>query len=180
MLTVKLIFFTGTFLFFIPVNEENIVNCIQPELNYTMPDQKTSSLPIMIVEDDQDDIKLLTDAFINIGVKNKCICFHSAKDALEYLNGENETPLVIISDINMPYMDGLVFKTRINADERLDQKKIPFVFLTTSGSSAMVKEAFNLCVQGYFQKPTEFSELNSVARSIVEYWNRSKLPQMVA
>lgn len=134
----------------------------------------------MIVEDDQDDIKLLTDALKDIGVKNKCICFESAAEALEYLGNENETPLLIISDINMPFMDGLVFKSRINANEKLEQKKIPFIFLTTSDSEKMVSEAFKLSVQGYFQKPTEFSELNGVARSIVDYWNKSRLPKVRA
>ncbi len=134
----------------------------------------------MIVEDDQDDIKLLTDALKDIGVQNECICFDSATNALAYLNEQPDAPLLIISDINMPYMDGLVFKSKINANEKLERKKIPFVFLTTSDSEKMVNEAFKLSVQGYFQKPVEFSELNGVARSIVEYWNKSRLPRLVA
>lgn len=141
-----------------------------------MSNARTSQLPIMIVEDDSDDIAMLTDALTAIGVKNKCICFESASEALDYLVTGNEYPLLIISDINMPFMNGLDFKKKINANEKLDKKKIPFVFLTTADSETLVNEAFQLSVQGYFKKPVEFSELNGVAHSIVDYWNKSRLP----
>ena len=126
--------------------------------------------PIVIVEDDNDDCEILLQVFTEIGVKNQFRCFANPVKAIEYLRTTTETPFIIISDINMPKMDGLAFKAVINEDKSIHIKRIPFVLLSTSKNNHLIEKAFHLSVQGYFQKPNDAESLKNIARAIIEYW----------
>ena len=58
---------------------------------------------------------------------------------------------LILSDINMPKMDGLQFLSSVRAVE--EWKEIPVVMITTEGSQARVMEAVQLGASGYVRKP---------------------------
>ena len=134
--------------------------------------------PIVIVEDDHDDCDMIKGALQANGIDNEFRCFDTPVLALRYLRSTSERPLLIISDINMPFMNGIEFRKSIINDEGLNSKLIPFVFLTTASDELNVYRAFQLCAQGYFVKPTDNSGLNRVAKSIVEYWQTSKHPKI--
>lgn len=129
--------------------------------------------PIIIVEDDKDDSDLLITVFKEIGVKNQFRVFTTPIPANEYLKTTSETPFIIISDINMPVMDGLKFKEVINEDPVISNKRIPFVLLSTARESTHLEKAFHLAVQGYFQKPDDIESLKGIAKAIVDYWKNS-------
>jgi len=129
--------------------------------------------PIVIVEDDQEDCELLVNSFKQIGVLNEFRCFENPIPALTYLANTSETPFIIISDINMPKMNGLAFKKVINEDASLRKRKIPFVFLSTLKENNLLKSAFNLSIQGYFKKPNDIKSLREIAAAIIAYWTKS-------
>ena len=106
--------------------------------------------PIVIVEDDDDDCEMLLHAFKEAGVVNPFKCFTNAPDAIHYLKSTVETPFIIISDINMPKINGLKFKSIINEDKEISQKRIPFIFLSTAKKNEFMERAFKLSIQGYF------------------------------
>jgi two-component system, chemotaxis family, chemotaxis protein CheY len=58
---------------------------------------------------------------------------------------------LILSDINMPVMDGLEFLKSLAAMD--SAKKIPVVMITTEGSEARVMEAISIGARGYIRKP---------------------------
>ena len=64
-------------------------------------------------------------------VKNKVIAFNTAESALNFLYQTKEEPFLIISDINMPKMDVIAFKKRIDSCAILNSRSIPFVFVST-------------------------------------------------
>ena len=132
------------------------------------------SKPIVIVEDDEEDCELLVNAFKDIGVLNEFRCFGNGASALEYLQKTAETPFIIISDINMPKMNGLLFKKMINEDITLRKIKTPFVFLSTAKEHNLLESAFDLSIQGFFQKPDNINSLKEIASSIFTYWKKSK------
>ena len=133
--------------------------------------------PIVLIEDDKDDCEFIIEALSDAGASNEVRCFNSPVPALEYLRTTLEVPFIIICDINMPQMNGLAFKKLLNADDKLNAKRIPFVFLSTSAQSNLIDQAFHLCIQGYFQKPVAAKEYLAIAKSIIDYWQNSKLPQ---
>jgi two-component system chemotaxis response regulator CheY len=58
---------------------------------------------------------------------------------------------LILSDINMPVMDGLEFVRQIQAIDKL--RSIPVVMITTEGSESNVVQALSLGAKGYIRKP---------------------------
>ena len=75
-----------------------------------------------------------------------------AGDGVEALKTlETKKVDLVLSDINMPNMDGLQFLTSVRA--RPEWKAIPVIMITTEGSQAKVLEAVQLGAQGYVRKP---------------------------
>jgi len=132
--------------------------------------------PIIIVEDDADDQFLLKRIFERIGVGSELVFFSNAKDALYYLQSTQRKTFLILCDINMPGMNGLEFRSKINNDEPLRKKCIPFVFLSTSARPADVTNAFDMTVQGFFQKESTFEDMEESIRCIIMYWMKCKSP----
>lgn len=58
---------------------------------------------------------------------------------------------LILSDINMPNMDGLQFLTQVRAMP--EWQHVPIVMITTEGSQNKVMEAVQLGASGYVRKP---------------------------
>ncbi len=58
---------------------------------------------------------------------------------------------IIVSDINMPVMDGLEFLKNLASVE--PAKGVPVVMITTEGSEARVVEALSAGAKGYLRKP---------------------------
>lgn len=133
----------------------------------------------MIVEDDQDDCEIIKTALIELGVKRELRCFTNGEEALIFLKSTDETMFLILCDINMPKMNGLEFRKRIDEHEELKKKSIPFVFLTTSIAEKSVKSAYEMMVQGYFKKPDTFDEMKRLLLLTVEYWATCKHPNSV-
>ena len=134
--------------------------------------------PIIIVEDDQDDQYLLDLIFKRIGCGNKRLCFSNGIQALDYLANTTEKPFFVLSDINMPKMNGFELRKEIADNPRLNALCIPFIFFTTSSNPNAINTAFNMSVQGYFVKPGTTNELEGILRSILQYWNTSRTPAL--
>jgi two-component system chemotaxis response regulator CheY len=77
---------------------------------------------------------------------------HEAGDGVEALEALKTCKVgLILSDINMPNMDGLQFLTQVRAMP--DWKTVPIVMITTEGSQNKVMEAVQLGASGYVRKP---------------------------
>jgi CheY-like chemotaxis protein len=85
-------------------------------------------------------------------------------------------PFLILSDINMPRLNGFELKRIVQTDVDLARKSIPFVFFSTNANKKSVDSAFEMAVQGYFVKPGNYDSLKSTIRSIIEYWKSSYSP----
>jgi CheY-like chemotaxis protein len=138
---------------------------------------KMNSSPIIIIDDDNEDLELITQAFEDIKVENKIITFNDGYAFLDYIRTTDQRAFFIICDINMAQINGLELKKRIFDDERLRLKCVPFIFLSTSGASASVMRAYSFGVQGYFIKPNSFDRLKEMLQHIMLYWNSSQHPK---
>ena len=96
--------------------------------------------PILLVEDDKDDFELFKNVLKDLDIKHKLIWFENSIDAFNYLLSENEQPFLIFSDINMHLQNGIEFKTKIDQDDYLRKRAIPFIFYsTTSDRDSIIK-----------------------------------------
>jgi two-component system chemotaxis response regulator CheY len=74
---------------------------------------------------------------------------NNGKEALDLL--ENEWVDVILSDINMPVMDGITFIRSLQKE--IITANIPVIVITTEGREACLKKFLDLGVRTYLQKP---------------------------
>ena len=135
--------------------------------------------PIIIIDDDQDDCDLLRHIIDNIAPRSIYRFFANGQLALDYFLQTSEQPFVIFCDINMPIMSGLELSKRISENEYLRQKSIPFIFLTTSRNPGEIRKAYELTVQGYFQKPSTANTFEELVKSILDYWDRCLHPNSI-
>ena len=136
-----------------------------------------TSGPIILIEDDEDDIELFKEAMRENEISNSLVIFPSGPDALAYLTSTTDQPFLIICDVNLPRQNGIEFKTAIDSNPVLRKKSIPFIFYSTYVAQYAVNEAFsNLTVQGFFQKNDSYSEFKKIMRIIVEYWSLCRHP----
>lgn len=132
--------------------------------------------PIIIIDDDLEDQQILGEIFKNLNVSNKIIFFTDGNDALEYLTHTEDQPLLILSDINMPRIDGFEVRSQIWRNENLKLKFIPYLFFTTSVDKKAVQDAYNMSVQGFFVKPTTMVDMQNSLKKILDYWQECYSP----
>ncbi len=134
---------------------------------------------IIIIEDDADDQELFSEVFEELNYKNEIIFFNDGQEALAYLISNTIEPFIVISDINMPKLNGLELRKQIHENESLRLKTIPYLFFTTSAAQEAVIEAYSKSIQGFFVKPSSFAGLKSTMKTIVEYWQKCESPNFV-
>jgi CheY-like chemotaxis protein len=133
--------------------------------------------PVVIIEDDIDDKELLEEVFETLGYPNQLLFFGDGQQALDFLNSSDIIPFIILSDINMPKLDGFALRDKIKMDANLQMKCIPYLFFSTASSQKAVVDAYSLSVQGFFIKQTSVSELEKTITVIMEYWKRCVAPK---
>lgn len=136
----------------------------------------TKAGPILVIDDDADDQEVLRNVFQNLRYSNEIVFFSNGEDALQYLGHGTNIPFLILSDINMPRMDGFELRSRIQSHEKDNLKDIPFLFFSTGANKQSVKDAYAMSVQGFFIKPANMKEWEEVIRNVVDYWHKSIVP----
>lgn len=126
--------------------------------------------PIILIDDDSDEYEIMREVLEHEKITNPLICFQECIDALRYLQTTSEQPCIIFCDLNMPVMNGLELRRLIDKDEYLKQKSIPFIFMTTTANPLVVREAYKLSVQGFFEKGSNIHEIGKLIRQIFDYW----------
>ena len=132
--------------------------------------------PIIIIEDDSDDQDFLSEIFEKLNYKNEVLFFHDGQEALDHINGSSEPPFLILSDINMPKLDGFALREKLKTDVKLSNKCIPYLFFSTACDQKAVIDAYSQSVQGFFVKQNSMIELENTIRAIMEYWRRCAAP----
>lgn len=105
---------------------------------------------ILIVDDSSTIrkiiIRCITHANIAVG------SLFEAGDGEEALNIMNQQPIhLVLTDINMPKMNGLELLARLKAEERW--KDLPVLLITTEGRVDTVLDAASKGAAGYVKKP---------------------------
>jgi two-component system chemotaxis response regulator CheY len=105
---------------------------------------------ILVVDDSAAIRKILQRVLRQTGMAIRTI--HEAGDGAEALEilGKQHVDLVL-TDINMPKMDGLQFLAALKGAP--EWRRIPVVMITTEGGEMKVAEAVKLGAAGYVRKP---------------------------
>ncbi len=135
--------------------------------------------PVVVIEDDMDDQEMFLEVFKELNYKNEIVFFGDGEKALEYLISTDIEPFLILSDINMPRLNGIELREKVYNNENLKQKSIPYLFFSTSAEQKHVIDAYSKSIQGFFIKPASFEELKLVIKKIVEYWQECVSPNYI-
>ena len=135
--------------------------------------------PIIIIEDDIDDQDILTEIFDELNYDNKLVFFGDSVKALEYLTSTDVEPFLVLSDINMPRLNGIELREKIINNEDLRLKSIPYLFFSTTAEQQHVIDAYSRSIQGFFVKPSNHNKLKQTIVKIVDYWLECESPNYI-
>jgi CheY-like chemotaxis protein len=133
---------------------------------------------IFVVDDDGDDLELIEEAHKELGIERPLRLFNSSQTLLEHLRKSQVHPFLILSDLNMPKMNGFQLRQAISElSDTTFSKNIPFIFWSTASNNSQVKKAFDLNAQGFFLKEPNFDKLKATYAKIIDYWDTSQHPE---
>lgn len=115
---------------------------------------------ILYVDDDEDDVELLTDAIRGIDPKVTIAIAKNGAEALTYLQSVQKLPCLIVLDLNMPYLNGKQTFDKIKADSSLQH--IPVIVFSSSANPSD-KATFNSLGIDFITKPHNFSAISEAA-----------------
>ncbi len=131
--------------------------------------------PILLVEDNLNDIELALNALKKNNLVNEVITARHGGEALDFLHRrgayadyKGEDPIFILLDLKMPKVDGLQTLQQLKADERL--KLIPVVMLTSSSEEIDLVKSYRLGVNAYVVKPVNFTQFVDAIRQLGIFW----------
>ena len=119
----------------------------------------------VLIVDDSSSMRAVIKKTLKVSGFNvgQFLMADDGKEALKVLEGEWVD--IILTDINMPNMNGIELLTEVKKDEML--KSIPVVMVTTEGSDKVMQESMGLGAQGYVKKPFRPEEIKGILNSIM-------------
>lgn len=132
--------------------------------------------PILLVEDNPDDVELTRIAFAESKIANPLVVVGDGAEAIDYLFARGQyadrvdkpLPSIVLLDLNLPKVDGREVLQAIRADERT--RSLPVVVLTTSAEPFDVEASYALGVNSYIQKPIDFEQFVWAVKQVGLYW----------
>lgn len=129
---------------------------------------------ILLVEDDEVDVKALQWAFDKLKIANPLVVARDGVEAWEMLPNLPR-PYLIITDLNMPRMNGMEFLRKIRES---DEYRDSIVFaLTTSNDEQDKIDAYDLHVAGYMLKTDMGTSFQRAISLIDNYWKVVEFPR---
>ena len=123
---------------------------------------KSKILTVLVV-DDSPSVRHLTSKVIK-NASMKAIVAKDGLEALEILQNPAELPDVILTDVEMPRMDGYELLASLKKQETL--REIPVVMITSRAGEKHRKKAFDLGVSEYLTKPFEDAKLIGIIKKL--------------
>jgi CheY-like chemotaxis protein len=134
----------------------------------------TKACPILLVEDNDDDVLITRRAFQRGHMGNPLVVVRDGDEALDYVFRRGSfvhapRPGLILLDLNLPRVDGFTVLSTIKSDP--EARSIPIIVLTTSKRDEDVLRSYAAHANTYIDKPVEFERFVHVIRNLNLYWN---------
>ncbi|HEU0137768.1 MAG TPA: response regulator [Flavobacterium sp.] len=119
---------------------------------------------VLLVEDDRDDQEFFIQAAKEVNPALSVTIADNGIAALEML-AEGYTPDIIFLDLNMRFLHGFEFMSKIK--EMITLSTIPVVIFSTSNNPMDIEKARETGAVGYLQKPDDFDVLCTKINSVI-------------
>src|SRR5262252_10160973 len=122
-------------------------------------------VPILLAEDEENDVVLMRKAFERAGLPNPIMVVENGREAVDYLAGKGEfaqrdkfpLPGLLLLDLKMPWMDGFDVLVWLRRHRSFDT--LPVVVLTSSRLQSDIDRSRMLGAYDYRVKPHDFEHL---------------------
>ncbi|MHC4216191.1 MAG: response regulator [Planctomycetota bacterium] len=141
-----------------------------------MANTLNENVPILLVEDDDDDVRLTQRALEKGQITNPLYVVKDGDEAIEFLEHQGRytnpedapKPGIILLDLNMPRMNGKEVLKQIKKNESLRQ--IPVIILTTSELNSDIIQCYEEGANTFITKPVEFGDFLDAVITTGKYW----------
>lgn len=129
-----------------------------------------SDAPLLLVEDNPDDLALTLRAFRLAGLGNPVIVARDGVEALDqlFLHCAARPPALVVLDLKLPRLDGIGVLKAMRADPRT--RLIPVLMLTSSILADDLRACYDMGANSYLVKPIDFAEFASMVTLLTHYW----------
>lgn len=133
----------------------------------------TTPVEILVVDDNAGDVRLLKEAFREVGVSSVIHVTRDGEQALAFLKRQgaysnSPRPSLILLDLNLPRKDGREVLAEIKREHSL--RRIPVVVLSTSTRREDVARAYDLQANCYIPKPDNLDSLIDIGKLLQKLW----------
>lgn len=141
----------------------------------------TEPVELLLVEDNEDDIVLIEEAFAEARLMNVLCKVRDGEEALAYLRQEgpyrqSRLPGLVLLDINLPKKNGFEVLHAMKTDPRL--QSLPVVMLTTSDREDDIVRSYADGACSYIRKPMSLEQFAQVVKDFELYWTMvSRVPR---
>jgi CheY-like chemotaxis protein len=131
--------------------------------------------PILLAEDNPNDVELILAAFKEANFINEIHVTHDGEQALDFLHRRGAyasqsgpLPAVILLDLKMPKVDGREVLRHVRTDPGL--RHIPVVILTSSREESDLLASYQLGANAFVVKPVDFHEFIAAVSRLGFFW----------
>ncbi len=130
--------------------------------------------PILLVEDNDDDIVLTLRAMKKSQITTQIVVTRDGAEALEYIfgagayTGTASLPSIVLLDLKLPRIDGMETLSHLRANELT--RLMPVIILTSSDEQRDIKECYRLGANSYLRKSGDFAEFTRLMGTLHTYW----------
>lgn len=137
--------------------------------------------PILLVEDDENDVFFFRRAASKAGLINPVQVVRDGQAAIDYLQGVGKfaaraqfpLPCLVLLDLKLPFVMGLDVLKWIREQPGL----APIVLiLSSSREEADIATAYRLGAQGYLVKPADTDKLCATVKAVNDFWLTQNTP----
>ncbi|PLX21652.1 MAG: two-component system response regulator [Salinivirgaceae bacterium] len=114
----------------------------------------------VLIVDDFENTRWIVQQILQKEEELELMTAGNGKEALQFFNGE--TIDLLITDLNMPEMDGIELVQKVRASDKY--RFIPIIMLTTERNPEKKQKALDIKVTTWIQKPFEQGTFRKIVR----------------
>jgi len=133
------------------------------------------SIHILLIEDNEGDIMLTTEALEDSRIVNNISVIKDGRAAIDFFEkmstnaiDQRSIPDLVLLDINLPKKSGHEVLYYLKHNEKYQH--IPVIMLTTSSSENDVTRSYKNYVNCYITKPIEAADFMNAVAKIEDFW----------
>jgi CheY-like chemotaxis protein len=135
---------------------------------------------IVIVEDSEEDFAAIQRVFRRVPKDIQLVWYRDGDSAMKVLadvggrmSTGDDTPVILLLDLNLPGINGREILARIKRDVIL--KSVPVVIFSTSSSPKDIAFCYEQGANGYMVKPVNFTQFEKKLLLFSEYWTKAMI-----